>query len=229
MTRPGEEDRRLASGALPLPNPDQVNEFHRYDDVDNAPESHHHTLGPEPIQAAPGDHNHDGRNSKTISGTSHAHDTLPLSGTGSPEGVISAPVGRLYVRTDGAADQTFYIKESGAGSTGWKAVGSGMKILGNIFSGSGSSSFLSLAQFATTATVTIPATGNIKLTFTNQTNVVLAVRIGTTELFRVVNNGNYSEVIYSAAAGTSVTFNVQNVGAGTTLTAQAHFSLVIEG
>jgi len=44
------------------------------------------------------------------------------SGTGSPEGVVTAPVGSLYLRTDGGAGTTVYIKETGAGNTGWTAV-----------------------------------------------------------------------------------------------------------
>jgi hypothetical protein len=41
------------------------------------------------------------------------------SGTGSPEGVVSAAVGSLYTRTDGGASTTLYVKESGSGNTGW--------------------------------------------------------------------------------------------------------------
>lgn len=44
-----------------------------------------------------------------------------LRGTGSPEGVQTAPVGALYQRTDGGASTTLYVKESGAGNTGWVA------------------------------------------------------------------------------------------------------------
>lgn len=43
------------------------------------------------------------------------------SGTGSPEGVKTAPVGSLYTRLDGGAGTTLYVKESGTGSTGWVA------------------------------------------------------------------------------------------------------------
>jgi len=43
------------------------------------------------------------------------------SGTGSPEGVVTAPIGSLYSRTDGGAATTLYVKESGAGNTGWVA------------------------------------------------------------------------------------------------------------
>jgi hypothetical protein len=46
-----------------------------------------------------------------------------LFGTGSPEGVITAGIGSIYRRTDGSAGTTFYVKESGAGNTGWVAGG----------------------------------------------------------------------------------------------------------
>jgi len=42
-------------------------------------------------------------------------------GTGTPEGVVTALVGSLYLRTDGGASTTLYVKESGTGNTGWVA------------------------------------------------------------------------------------------------------------
>ena len=47
--------------------------------------------------------------------------TLWTSGSGSPEGVLTANVGSLYTRTDGGASTTLYVKESGTGNTGWVA------------------------------------------------------------------------------------------------------------
>lgn len=41
------------------------------------------------------------------------------SGSGSPEGVVTAPVGSLYSRSDGGLLTSLYVKESGAGNTGW--------------------------------------------------------------------------------------------------------------
>ncbi|MGZ4617195.1 MAG: hypothetical protein ACXV3F_00395 [Frankiaceae bacterium] len=41
--------------------------------------------------------------------------------SGAPEGVVTAPIGTLYRRTDGGAATTFYVKESGTGSSGWVA------------------------------------------------------------------------------------------------------------
>ena len=43
------------------------------------------------------------------------------SGSGSPEAAVTAPVGSIYSRTDGGAGTSFYVKESGAGNTGWVA------------------------------------------------------------------------------------------------------------
>lgn len=43
------------------------------------------------------------------------------SGSGSPEGVVTAAVGSIYTRTDGGAGTTLYVKESGTGNTGWVA------------------------------------------------------------------------------------------------------------
>lgn len=46
-------------------------------------------------------------------------------GTGTPEGVVTAAVGSGFWRTDGGVSTTLYIKETGAGNTGWKSVGGG--------------------------------------------------------------------------------------------------------
>jgi hypothetical protein len=43
------------------------------------------------------------------------------SGAGTPEGAVTAAVGSMFTRTDGGASTTLYIKESGAGNTGWIA------------------------------------------------------------------------------------------------------------
>ena len=48
-------------------------------------------------------------------------DARILSGAGSPQGVTTAAIGSLYLRTDGGAGSTLYVKESGTGSSGWVA------------------------------------------------------------------------------------------------------------
>ena len=43
------------------------------------------------------------------------------NGSGSPEGVLAASAGSLYVDTSGGTSTTLYVKESGTGNTGWIA------------------------------------------------------------------------------------------------------------
>lgn len=43
------------------------------------------------------------------------------TGAGTPEGSVTAPIGSLYLRTDGSTSTTLYVKTSGSGNTGWTA------------------------------------------------------------------------------------------------------------
>lgn len=47
--------------------------------------------------------------------------SLWTSAADSPEGVVTAPIGSFYTRTNGGAGTTLYVKESGTGNTGWVA------------------------------------------------------------------------------------------------------------
>jgi len=44
-----------------------------------------------------------------------------IVGAGTPEGAITAGIGSLFQRTDGGTGTAFYVKEAGAGNTGWVA------------------------------------------------------------------------------------------------------------
>lgn len=46
-------------------------------------------------------------------------DLQPIFGTGSPEAVEIANVGRFYIDTGAAVGTGIYVKESGTGDTGW--------------------------------------------------------------------------------------------------------------
>ena len=48
-------------------------------------------------------------------------DTGPLiqAGANTPEGTIAAPIGSMFLRTNGGAATSLYVKESGTGNTGW--------------------------------------------------------------------------------------------------------------
>lgn len=58
---------------------------------------------------------------KHLSELKDALDEKIKFGEGSPEGVVTANQGCLYLRTDGAAATTLYVKTSGTGNTGWTA------------------------------------------------------------------------------------------------------------
>ncbi len=48
-------------------------------------------------------------------------DIVWRTGTGSPEGSITAAVGSLWLRSDGGSGTTLWVKETGTGNTGWVA------------------------------------------------------------------------------------------------------------
>jgi hypothetical protein len=48
-------------------------------------------------------------------------DRYRRKGTGTPEGVVTAPIGAVYHNTTGGAGTSFYVKESGTDNTGWVA------------------------------------------------------------------------------------------------------------
>ena len=64
-----EKQTQTPSGGLtenPKPTADVVEDFHTNADIDTRVEAIHHTLGPAPTQAAPGDHVHDGGTSSLL-------------------------------------------------------------------------------------------------------------------------------------------------------------------
>lgn len=47
---------------------------------------------------------------------------VPLKGTGFPNGVVTAPVGSIYIDTDVTNGASSWIKKSGTGNTGWQVL-----------------------------------------------------------------------------------------------------------
>jgi hypothetical protein len=47
------------------------------------------------------------------------------AGNGNPNGVLVAPIGSIYVNKLGGQGQTFWVKETGTGNTGWTPLSSG--------------------------------------------------------------------------------------------------------
>jgi hypothetical protein len=54
-------------------------------------------------------------------GSTSGDGVLIRSGAGTPEGAVTANVGSIFLRNDGGAGTTLYVKESGTGNTGWVA------------------------------------------------------------------------------------------------------------
>lgn len=86
-------------------------------------------------------------------------------GNGSPEGVVTASVGELYKREDGATGTSLYVKESGTGNTGWSAMASGSQA-DQITSADHDSTTTTIAQIdSLSKTVTAGATYQIRGVF----------------------------------------------------------------
>lgn len=62
-----------------------------------------------------------GISSNTGAGTWVIDISKPITGTGTPEAAVTAPIGAQFMRRDGGASTTLYVKESGTGNTGWVA------------------------------------------------------------------------------------------------------------
>lgn len=56
--------------------------------------------------------------SRIVFGTATSGVTI-RSSTGTPEAAVTAPIGSLFLRSDGGAGTAVYVKESGTGNTGW--------------------------------------------------------------------------------------------------------------
>lgn len=118
-------------------------------------------------------------------------------GAGSPETVVSARVGSVYLRTDGGQATTFYYKETGAAATGWVAVGGWPVVFGVGDAGTAATALFMGSGFITTA---------------NATEIQWAItRPGTVRNLRV-------QVATAGTGAATVTFTVRKNGADQTLT-----------
>lgn len=92
----------VPSGMGKVVSPQQSKEDHFYDDVDQSPSSHHHTLGKGPTQAAPGNHTHPGGGGGVtdhglLTGLSDDDHTqyVKVDGTRAFTGVVTIPAGAV--------------------------------------------------------------------------------------------------------------------------------------
>ena len=60
--------------------------------------------------------------SLAVKGLINMQGAIITTGTGSPEGVVTATIGSIYLRRNGTGSNTLYVKESGTASTGWSTT-----------------------------------------------------------------------------------------------------------
>lgn len=88
------------------------------------------------------------------------------SGNGTPEGSMTAVVGSIASRLDGGAGTSFYVKESGSGNTGWKAVLTTSSSVGTVTSFSAGT----LSPLFTTSVATPTTTPALTFSLSTQNN-----------------------------------------------------------
>lgn len=168
---------------------------------------------------------------------------LIISGAGTPEGVVTAPVGSQFHRTDGGAGTTIYRKETGTGNTGWVATAAGGGSGDVVGPAAATDNALPRFDAATgkllqasavtlddtgvftlpaVATPAVPATGFVKL-FTKLFGAIswpsfmLPGALRQMALQPLIGVGNY--VLFVVAVGTTVTNLGMSVAATGTATA----------
>ena len=79
------------------------------------------------------------------------------SGNGTPESIVAAPVGSMYMRRDGASGTTLYTKVTGTGATGWTAISGGSSGIGTIVSNKKTTSTVLTSSVSNITNITLTA------------------------------------------------------------------------
>lgn len=125
------------------------------------------------------------------------------TGTGTPEGAVTGSPCDVFVRTNGAAGTTFYVKETGSGTnTGWGAAQTSTSVVGVASGGTG------LSSYATGDL--IYASGTTTLAKLAATDGRILTMIGTTPTW---SRDTWSAMVRAAVcqgASTQAIFNLPN-------------------
>ena len=135
--------------------------------------------------------------------------TLVSTGTGTPEGVKTAPVGSIFLRTNGAAGTSMYIKESGSGNTGWVApLTSAASYTPTIVSSYISSTFTTTTAVKNITSISLVA-GTWAITARAQIGAACSLGVQTTSLGST--NTPSSGIIYISCANPYVFYEISTV------------------
>jgi len=121
-----------------------------------------------------------------------------FTGAGSPEGVVTARISSIYLRTDGATGTSVYYKETGTSSTGWIGIGPSALVFGT-----GNTTVVATAVYLAPGWVARARATEIQVAMT---------RSATIRNLRV-------QVATAGTASEKVTYTVRKNGADTKLTA----------
>lgn len=156
------------------------------------------------------------------------------TGTGTPEGNVTARAGSLYLNRSGGANASTWYKESGTGNTNWVAIGASLLVFGADSADTVAAARFMAPGYIATASATeivIPITRagllrnlNIRITAAGVTaaTVTYTVRINGVDTTITANTGNttaapltISDVTHTAAvvAGDRVSISIVKSGA----------------
>ncbi len=121
-------------------------------------------------------------------------DTGPTvsSGSGSPEGVVTAPPGSIYLREDPAgASTTHYKKVSGTGNTGWQ------------LSTAGASGSFTIAEVEIDFDVPAVASKTFVITdgSVSPSSKIMAVQSGKAAIERFADENDMDKIVFAANPG----------------------------
>ncbi len=142
-----------------------------------------------------------------------------ISGVSAPEGSVTAPIGSLFLRSDGGTATSLYVKESGTGNTGWIGVGAGasttnLNSLSDVSAGSPSDGqVLSWSDSSSAWVAASLGSGGGGATSLNELS---DVTITSAAANQVLNYDTGSSKFVNTATPTVQTLNVVKSGAGFT-------------
>jgi hypothetical protein len=166
-------------------------------------------------------------------------------GTGSPEGVVTARIGSMYLRTDGGTNAAVYYKESGTGTAGWIAIASDSLVFGCQSTGTVATALFMapgdiLVADATEIQVPITRPGTLRnlrirvatagvtaglVTFTVRKNAVDTAIVATIDN---AVNGNTSDLVNTTTVVAGDLISVRITKAGAVATGQAFVYATLE-